>query len=340
MNIRELKRRLLPYQGFHRPADDGDDLGGEVITVSDADPDGAPGPDEDRGDNFEPAGTAKPAAAPTAPANDAPSGDGEDGAAEGEDAPTGTGKPGGTIPYARFSEVNQERKLALERAEAAERELQELRAAQTAAPKPAATPATPPAPEFDEAAAEKEYANALMDGDIEKAGKIRADINRHVRQEAARQAQAELRAADEAKALKAVSDQAIKDYPYLDTKDGEEALDLILAARDKRIQRGMSPADALAEAVKAIAPKFAPEGSTNNSETPSRELPKPTPHKDTRTAEAIARGAKASTAQPPVVQAGIGNRASAAMVDVSQMTDEQFDALSPAEKAKLRGDNF
>jgi hypothetical protein len=98
----------------------------------------------------------------------------------------------------------------------------------------------------------------------------------------------------------------------------------------------MAPSKALQLAVDKIAPKFAPaEGAP-----PTLGLPNGKPPVDTRTANAIARGAQASQAQPPVVQAGIGNRATAGTVDVASLTDEQFDALSDAEKAKARGDIF
>lgn len=336
MNIRELKRRLAPYQGFHKPADDGDDLGGEVIEATATD-NGAPSPDEDRGDDFDPT---KPPAAPApaaqapapSPATETPPGDDD-----ADDASGKAGKGGEFIPKGRFNEVNDQKKEALrlaelerQRADALERELQALRSA-----KPAAAPA-PAAPVFDESAKEREYADALMEGDMDKALAIRAEINKHVRQAAAAEAREAQRREREAESLQAVSDQAIKDYPYLDTPEGAEVLDLILAARDRKVASGVPIVKALADAVASIAPKFAPA----STETPSRELPNTPPRKDTRTEDAIKRGAAASAAQPPLVQAGIGNRATASMVDPANMTDEQFNALSEAEKAKLRGDSF
>lgn len=322
MNIQELKRRLLAFQGFRNDEDDdGSGLGGEVITV-----DGQPTDDEDRGDTLtvdEPA----PAAATTT-AKPEPT----DPADEADD----TTRKGGTIPHARFNEVNEQRKeaqrlaeLNRQRADALEAEVRTLRAG-----KPAATTETQAAPEFDEAAKEREYADALMEGDLDKAGKVRSEINRELRRQAAQDAIEQQRATEDAKQLSAVAKQAEADYPYLSTPEGQDVLDMILLSRDQRARKGIPMHQALADAVAAIAPKFAPADDA----PPSRELQTPARATDTRTTQAIARGKAASEAQPPAVQAGIGNRASAAMVDVEGLSDEQFDALSETEKAKQRGD--
>lgn len=328
MNIQELKRRLLAFQGFRNDEDDdGSGLGGELITM---DPGEAPGADEDRGDTLtvdEPA--APPAPAPAAGKTEAEATDPADEADE-------TGRKGGAIPHARFNEVNEARKeaqrlaeLERQRADAAEAELAAYRAGKPAAAAP------PAAPVFDEVAKEREYADALMEGDLDKAGKVRSEINRELRRQAAQDAIEQQRANEDARQLATVAKQAETDYPYLSTPEGQDVLDMILLSRDQRARKGIPMHQALADAVAAIAPKFAPADDA----PPSRELQTPASKTDTRTTQAIARGAAASAAQPPAVQAGIGNRASAAMVDVESMSDEQFEALSESEKAKLRGDS-
>lgn len=330
MNISALKRLTLAFHGYRNEHDDGDDLDGEVIDA--ANPDAAPADDEDRGDNFDPTGaetTAAPAPAPAAPKAAAP-------AAADDDDDTA---PTAGIPKARFNEVNERRKLAEQaaesermRAEALERELQELRRGKTAAPAPAQAPA------FDEDAKELAYQEALMEGDLAAASAIRKEINSYLRSAAKEDAKQEvfqeMSQRQQAAALQQVSTQAVQKYPYLDTPDGEEALELILASRDRRIAEGVPPHLALQKAVAAIAPRFAPaEGST-----PPQGLPAANKPLDTRTSRALARGAADSIAQPAQVHGGVGNRATAGTIDVSDMTDEQFEALTPAEKAKLRGD--
>ena len=344
MNIRELKRRLQPYSGFMKPADDdGSDLGGEVIQVTNTGDADAGDGQEDRGDTFTPAADAEDAdAGADASAAGAASAAGD---ADGADA--GDGRRQAGIPKARFDEVNEGRKEALRKLEEAQAEIERLKKAgagadgSTAAPataKPAAqADAGPGASGFDVDAKEQEYAEALYAGDGKKAASIRREINAHLVTEATSRARevaaTEFTARETQTLLKAAVQTAVEAYPWLNTKEGEEALDLIVAARDQRIKKGMPPHLALQEAVNKIAPKFAPEG-----DTPSRESTDTPERKDTRTAQALARGAADSLLQPPPVQAGIGNRATAARIDVESLTEEQYDALPEAEKKRLRGD--
>ena len=319
MNIKELQRRLSAFHVLRKPIDgDGDDLGGEVIDATNPNEADA-GADEDRGDNFTPTTDEAPAPAPAAPA-----------AAEEEHEDT-AGKPAG-IPKSRFNEVNEARKEAEARAEALQRELDALKM-QPATAAPAPTPAAPAAPEFDVDAAEQKYIELLMEGETAEATKLRSQINRQLANEAAQQAMAMQREAAARVDLQTVADRAVETWPYLNTPEGADALDLIKASRDANIARGMAPAKALQLAVDKIAPKFAPEVDLTPPKVDGVKTPV-----DTRTANAIARGAKAADAQAPAVQAGIGNRATAGAVDVAKLTDEQFDALSETEKAKLRGD--
>lgn len=342
MNIRELKRRLQPYSGFMKPADDdGSDLGGEVIQVTNTGDADAVDGQEDRGDTF----------TPTADPDDAEAGGGADaagagtasGAGDADGADAGDGRRQTGIPKARFDEVNEGRKEALRKLEEAQAEIERLKAgaAATAAPaaaKPAAqADAGAGAGGFDVDAKEQEYAEALYSGDGKKAASIRREINAHLVTEATTRARevaaTEFTARETQTLLKAAVQTAVAAYPWLNKPEGEEALDLIVAARDQRIKKGMPPHLALQEAVNKIAPKFAPEG-----DTPSRESTDTPERKDTRTAQALARGAADSLLQPPPVQAGIGNRATAARIDVESLTDEQYDALPEAEKKRLRGD--
>lgn len=321
MNIKALQRRLSAFHVLRKPADDdGSDLGGEVIDATNPDTSDAAGADEDRGDNFTPTTDAAPAPAAPAAADDEPD--------------EAAGKPTG-IPKARFNEVNEARKEAEARAEALQRELDALKM-QPATTAPAPTPAAPAAPEFDVDAAEQKYIELLMEGETAEATKLRSQINRHVAAEAAQQAIAIQKEAAARVDLQTVADKAVSDWPYLNTPEGADALDLIKASRDANIARGMSPAKALQLAVDKIAPRFAP---ADDGLTPPKVDGEKTPV-DTRTANAIARGAKAADAQAPAVQAGIGNRATAGKVDYASLTDEQFAALSEAEKAKARGDIF
>jgi hypothetical protein len=326
--------------------EDGTDTGGTDTSVV------------DRGDVVDPALTADNLAS-LVEANDDGSGDADPNAVEQEDQATGEGQGGADdaagehgrpaatgIPKGRFNEVNQQRKDALAALAAANEEIARLKGAKpdaaspTPAPAPAAkapapaTAAAAPAGEFDVEAQEEAYVAALMEGDTKGAVAIRRQINAYLQHQASAQATQELTARQSAQLLKTTAESVSAAYPWLNTPEGADTLELILAARDRKIANGMPPHLALADAANTIAPKFAPEGEA----PPSRVSANGEPAKDSRPAAALARGAADSTAQPPALQAGIGQRATAARVNVSQMTEEQFEALTPAEKKRLRGD--
>ena len=202
----------------------------------------------------------------------------------------------------------------------------------TPAPAPAATAAAQSAV-FDVEAQEEAYVEALMDGDTKAAVAIRRQINAHLQHQASERVTQELTTRQAEQLLKNTAKSVSDAYPWLNQPESDDVLELILAARDRKIAAGMPPHLALADAANTIAPRFAPAG-----DTPSGDLPKVAAAKDTRHAAALARGAADSTAQPPALQAGIGQRATATRVNVSQLTEEQFEALTPAEKKRLRGD--
>lgn len=329
MNIRELKRRLQPYSGYMKPAEDGGADGGGTATEekldmgNDLDPEQ---PDEQATSDGGGAGDG----------GDPPAGDNTE--ADGEDGADGQGgKRSAGIPKARFNEVNEERKKALNELEAAKAEIERLRAAteKPSAPAPAAAPAAA-SDDTDIDAKEQEYAEALYAGDGKKAAAIRREINEQLVKQATAQARevaaTEFTARESKTLLQAAVQTAVAAYPWLNDPEGADALDLILAARDQRISKGMPAHLALIEAVNKIAPKFAPD-----SDTPSRVSEKQEPAKDLRTPAAIARGLTDSDRQPAAAQAGIGNRATPTRIDWKALDEDQFAAVPKDELRKALG---
>lgn len=319
------KQRL--FARLQRPVDDGSDLGGEVISINGeatgTDTDTKTNEPEDRGDVVTP-----PPAAPES--KDAP----ETPDATSKTAPADDTKATAGIPKARFDEVNERRKTAEQELAEANAEIARLKSTPTQATPaaPAQTKAVEPA--FDEAAQEQAYMDALLDGDTAKALQIRTAINANLRQQAAHDVQASNAQAAQAELLTAASAKAVTDFPYLDTDDGSYALGLIVAARDADVARGVPVHKALADAVANIAPRFAPAASS----TPTPVLPTTKPPVDTRTQQALERGALDSTKQPPALQAGLGNRTDSVRLDVQDLDDDQFASLTLAQKKAARGD--
>jgi len=290
-----------------------DDLDGEVISVNGegTETEPKPGTPEDRGDIVSVSETT-----------------------EEHDEPQEERKTSG-IPKARFDEVNEAKKAAIAELEQARAEIERLKQAPAAKPVTQAAPTAPAASDFDEDAKEGEYIEAMLEGDTARAKEIRKEINANLRQQAAVEVETRNNQRQQADNLQAASSQAVEDFPYLDTPDGEYALGLIVAQRNADIARGVPAHIALASAVKAIAPRFAPDDSNS---TPTRGLPATKAQADTRTQGAIERGAADSLRQPASLQAGIGNRADSVRVNVQALDEDQFANLSLAEKKRLRGD--
>lgn len=335
----------------------------ELVNVTNVPVTVDPATAEDRGDNFTPtddelvldnagnsipadapAVTPAPAAAPVA----APAPAAAPAAATDDlDADEIERQNGGLIPKSRFNEVNERRKAEKLRADELAAENARLKAA-AAAPAPAlaasAHAAAPAAPDFDINGQERAYTEALLEGDTDKALKIRGEINDHIlataEQRASVRVRGELSLAQQATSLEEASEQAIAEFPYLNTAEGATALRIIVAARDAYIADGMKPHLALKKAASEVAPRFAPAPAAVAAPgvPPSRELSAAAPAIDTRTADALKRGAADSNLQPPAIVNGIGNRATQGRIDVTTMTEAQFEALPDAEKKKLRGD--
>lgn len=249
----------------------------------------------------------------TAPATSA---DADDAASE---------KSGAGIPRARFNEVNDRRK-------ALESEVEALRA-QLAARGTSASASTAADPgdtqAFSLQDAEEQYAQLMVDGDTRAAAALRLRINAAIEEAAvARVHRTSASEKAQAQAASAV-EQLLEQFPWLDAPGGEEALELIEAAAMIKMQRGLPKAQAIREATLTIAPKFAPPHEVGQGGDG---------HGDIRTQHANERGAAHSLRQPPLPQAGMGNRATPAMVDTSKLSDEEYMALPEAERKKARGD--
>lgn len=306
MNILELKRRLLAYSGYMEPDEDGSSgtgntTGEETLDLGNDDL-SSTGASE----------TAAPAAAPApATASDASSGEGS----------------GSTqnVPYARFREVNEHKRLLEEQLAAMQREVQALKGGQQ--PAAALAPAAAPTPvAFDADAAEEQFAQALMDGDAKAAAAIRREINQHIENSVMQRFEQTTQQQQVAAKSQDVVANALETYPWLDQDEGAVALELIEASVKAKMAEGVPRHLALANAIATIAPRFAPDG------TPSRASTNGGVPTDSRLERANKRGAADSLLQPAAVQAGMGNRATAPKIDSNtKLTDEQIAGASKAE---------
>lgn len=248
------------------------------------------------------------------------------GAVQPADPEDASGDKGGAgIPRARFNEVNDRRK-------ALEAEVEELRArlaerGAAAAPTPAVPPQTQALSIQD---AEEQYAQLMLDGDTKAAAALRLQINAAI-EEATLARFSQASASEKAQVQAAATvEQLLEQFPWLESPEGGEVLELIEASAGMRMRRGVPKAQAIREATLAIAPRFAPPpyGVRQGGGASG----------DIRTQRANERGAAHSLQQPPLPQAGMGNRATPPVVDTSKLSDEEYMALPEAERKKARGD--
>lgn len=295
---------------------------------------------EARGDNFVPTGDDDDGGAPAA----ATAGGDEDGA---EDAATG-GKPRG-IPPERFNEVTAKRREAEERAAQLAQENEELRRQLTVGKPPAAAAAPAAAADADSEpaafnlkATQQAAADALLEGDMERYTELQSEIYAHIANEAAAKAvqttnaataaaKQEAEQAQEAAALSAVATGAVEKYPFLHAETGNpDAISDVVGWRNVYIGRGMKPSEALAKAIDKVVPDYGGEPATATAKKPGVADPRPW--------AAAARGAEMAGGQPPIPNGGLGERATASKINVADLSEAQFRALSEADKKRLRGD--
>ena len=220
------------------------------------------------------------------------------------------------IPRARFDEVNA--KLHAEREEAAR-----LRAELEALTK------KPEPTDNNIDALEDEYFEAMIAGDKGKAKEIRATINAEIftRAQAASEetVTATLTQREMQTSFSKAVEQTVKAYPFLDSTKPEanaEAIAEVVEWRDFFIAKGESPAVALQKAAGKVAPLYA-----------AKSEPTP-PAVDTRKQKAVEVAAKTANAQPPSVEAGVGNR-SIPLGDDLINDQNKWDKASEAERQRF-----
>ena len=221
------------------------------------------------------------------------------------------------IPRARFDEVNA--KLHAEREEAA-RLRAELEAL-TRKPEPADT-------NID--TLEDEYFEAMIAGDKAKAKEIRATINTEIFNRAqaasAETAAATLTQREMQTSFSKAVEQTVSAYPFLDSTKPEanaEAIAEVVEWRDFFISKGESPAIALQKAAGKVVLFY-----TTKTE------PTPTSPVDTRKQKAVEVAARTANAQPPSVEAGVGNR-SIPLGDDLINDQNKWDKASEAERQRF-----
>ena len=190
-------------------------------------------------------------------------------------------------------------------------------------------------PAIDMLALSKQAQRSHVDGDLDKAAQIDKQIYEASKQVASEPIDMEaLESRVEAKMeLKATLTSVFEEYPQLDTDSDsfdEELNSEALVFQSAYLHQGYSPAEAVRRAANAAIRVVRPELLT------ATEAPK-VAAKARKTN--VKGNVDASNAQPPKMNQGeSGGKTSSEMVDINKLTDEEFDALPEATRARMRGD--
>ena len=190
-------------------------------------------------------------------------------------------------------------------------------------------------PAIDVRALSKQRNEAVLDGDLDKAAEIDEQLHAATQQTASEPIDMDaLEARVEAKMeLKSTLTSVFKEYPQLDTDSDVFDEDLnaeALVFQSAYLNQGYLPAEAVRRAANAAVRVVRPELLTETAE----------PKAAVKTRKTNVKGnVEASNAQPPKMNQGeSGGKTSSEMVDITKLTDEEFDALPEATRARMRGD--
>jgi hypothetical protein len=200
-----------------------------------------------------------------------------------------------------------------------------------------ALPVEAPEPEFDFDSKEMEYMEAVLDGETDKAKAVRKEIRDAERESMAKELRQDIHNTTNVTKQQLDLDIAVADmvasYPVLDTSS--DAADQTLIAEANELMgmysnTGMAQADALRKAVRMTLASNMPELLQ-----PKAVTSKPAAKK--RTTDVNAK-LEAANKQPAKLAGESATTRGEDIVNISTMTDSDFDKLSDAQIKRARGD--
>ena len=200
-----------------------------------------------------------------------------------------------------------------------------------------AQPQAAPEPEFDFDGKEAEYMDAVLDGETDKAQQVRKEIRSAERESMAKELRKDIHNTTNVTKQQLDLDVAVSDmissYPVLDSQSDEANSDMIADANELMgmyAEKGMAQADALRKAVRMTLASSMPELLQ-----PKAVESKPTAKK--RTTD-VKQKLEAANKQPAKLAGESAATRGNDVVNISTMTDSDFEKLSEAQMKRLRGD--
>lgn len=239
-------------------------------------------------------------------------------------------------------------KSRLDEVLAKQRKLQEQLDALTAEKQVPETPPEEPAPEpYDFDAKELEYQEHVLNGETDKAVALRkeiraaekADLEYEMGQKFNQQT-TQNRQLDE---LQAVASKMEAEYPVFDQNSevfNQEYTNEVIDLRDAFVAKGNAPAEALQKAVNYVVKtnNLGVEESVAEDKSALTAKPKQSQDQVAKKRKEVSKKLKAAESQPPDMPGESSSAHGEKVVDISSMTDDEFNALPEATLKRLRGD--
>lgn len=239
-----------------------------------------------------------------------------------EEAPTK--KP--MVPKSRLDEV-------LAKQKALQKQLDDMKAAQTLAEEAPS--------EYAFSDKEIEYQNLVLDGESQKAAALRAEIR------AAERAQLEYEMTQkmtktvsenqQLTALQQAASELEESFPVFDQNSetyNAEYTQEVIDLRDAFILKGENAVAALSKAAKFVVREYSLDTAAPSLTAPPRN----TVDEVAKKRAEVSRKLKAADSQPPELPGESSANRGEKIMDVNNMTEEEFNALPEATLRRLRGD--
>lgn len=249
---------------------------------------------------------------------------------EAKETPTPEEKPvkKPMVPKARLDEV-------LAKQKALQKQLDEINAANEKAEE------APESYDFD--AKEVEYQNMVLDGETEKAVALRREIRKAEREQLEYEMRQEMNQTvnqdRQMTALQQAANAMEEAYPVFDRNSesfNEEITNEVVELRDAFMMKGYEAVDALSRAVKYVVKDHDLDQAQESAPSLAGKAQK-TDELAKKRAQ-VSKKLKAADAQPPELPGESSSNHGEKAIDLSTMTEEEFDALPEATLKRLRGD--
>jgi hypothetical protein len=198
--------------------------------------------------------------------------------------------------------------------------------------------------QYDFAEKEIEYQNLVLDGESQKAAALRAEIRQAERvqleYELSQKMEQKVTQNQQMTALQQAASDLEANFPVFDRSSSEyseEYTQEVIDLRDAFIVKGENAVAALSKAAKYVIKEYGLDSSGEAPSLANKSAPRQADEVAKKRAE-VSRKLKAASSQPPELpgesSASRGERAA----DLSNMTEDEFNALPEATLKRLRGD--